>query len=368
MRTFSLFGGSLIAIFVAGLLVACDNPESRNPLSPSTPRITGVELIGPTTLAPGQSAAYSVRTRLSDGTQKTAAPNTVRWNYDSQFILIDASGLATAQEKTGDTLIRATVQGVNSPTSREVTIQPAGTFRVVGRVFDADSPSTPIPGARVEATPGPIVTTTDANGQYKLYGVSADPTIRVSLSGYANIEMNLQLTGNVLQDFRLSATGERLSLNGNYTLEIDASACTGSRPLQSSLRIRQYDAAVTTTGLDVTVVLTEPRFKKNRIGLGDRFTGRISGPRVTFTLRDIDYYYPYYGPEGYPDVVEELSDSSVYVPAGTVVAAGTPAQVSGIMGNFSFLSHWSSNYPNWPRNFLGSCSSSSSIRFTLSSR
>jgi uncharacterized protein YegP (UPF0339 family) len=367
-RTFSLVYGSLGAVALAGLLVACDNPDSRNPLRPSAPRVTGVELIGPSTIAPGQTVEYTARVRLSDGTQKSGAGASVRWNFDSQFIQITDAGIATAKERTGDTLIRVMAQGSNFTSSKEVTIVPEGTFRLSGRVVDADSPSVGIAGARVEAMPGSIVATTDANGQYRLYGVAANATILASGEGYLNAEQQLQLTEHGSQNFQLKSNGDRLSLNGNYRLEIDASNCLGSRPLPAAVRIRQYDAAVTTAGAEMTVVLTESRFKKNSIGKGDRFTGRVTGRRVTFTFSFLDYYYPYYGPSGYPDVVEQLSDSTLFVPSGSVIATGSTDQVSGIMSNGHFLSQWTSTYPIWPYTFLGSCSSSSSIRVTLSAR
>lgn len=368
MRTHSLLGGSLAAITMAVLLAACDDPESRNPLTPRVPTVAGLEMIGPDTLAPGQSAQYTATTRLSDGTRKTDASANIQWTADAQFLRVDSSGLVTAQQQLGDTTLRAAVQGRPTFSTRQITIVPAGTFRVTGRVIDAEFPSTFVPNARVEATPGSVVTTSDASGNYRLYGVPPEATIRVTREGYRDVEQQLQLSAHATQDFRMSQTGERLTLNGNYTLAIEVGgACTGNFSLQPALRSRRYEAAVTQNGNTVDVLLTEARFRLNSIGRGNRFTGQVTGSRVTFTLEFyFSYYYPYYAPYGFPNVAEELSDRNVLVPEGSVVAIGSSSRVSGLMSNFSRVEHWDSRFPNG--GFLGSCSHTAPILFTLEAR
>ena len=323
MRRVPLVCGSLAALTVAGLIVACDNPNSTNPTSPSAPRIVGVELVGPDTIAPGAAAQYRADVRLSDGSRKAAAPGSSVWSFDSQFIRVDASGVATTQQRLGDTTLRVTVQGSPIVSSKEITIVPEGTFRVIGRVVDAEFPSTPVPSARVQAIPGEIETTTDVRGDYRLYGVPANVTIRASQQGYLDVEHRLQLAAHGTQDFRMPASGERLTLSGDYTLEIDASSCTGFRPLPASLRVRQYDAVLTQNGNNVDVFLPGSRFKTNSIGRGNRFNGQITGPRATFRLDFFQwYYYSFYIPFGYPNVAEQLPDGSILVPEGTVLVAG----------------------------------------------
>ena len=108
------------------------------------------------------------------------------------MLQVTDAGVVTAHQPQGEATITAELTGIGTPRStREMVILPAGTFRLVGFVREAEAPSQPIPGARVEVPGTPLASTTDASGQYRLYGVPAQTTIVVSLSGTLNGALNI---------------------------------------------------------------------------------------------------------------------------------------------------------------------------------
>jgi len=323
---------------------------------------------GPGTLAPGQSAQYTASARLSDGTVQTAAEAGVRWVSQNETMLrIDASGLVTALEKLGDTAVFAFVGnpavGNEFRTAKPITVVPEGTYRLVGEVTEAESPSLGIPGARVEVTPGGLVTSTDGGGTYKLYGVPPDAHIRVTAEGYLPHERSVRLTGHATEDVSLTLSGQRLTIDGPYTLAIDAvNACSN---VTVASQHRSYEAVVTQTGPEVSVALTEPRFKVNEIGRGNRFAGRVVGAVAEFTLDTFNPdVYRNFGATSYPNVAERLPDGRFLVVSGTAVVTASGRSLSG---NFNgAFSEWSSGFPT-NLQLLATCGSPTH-RFTLTPR
>jgi hypothetical protein len=368
MRRLLVAVSTLMAIAGATLVAACGNelPPPTSP-SPSGPSFVAVTISGPGTLAPGQSAQYTASVRLSDGTIQTAAEAGVRWSPANLTILrADASGRVTALEKLGDTTLKAAVGSLDSQreirSTMEITVVPEGTYRMAGEVTEAESASLAIPGARVEVTPGALVTSTDGAGRYKLYGVPADANIRVTAEGYLPHERSLRLTEHATENVPLTLSSPRLTINGPHTLAIDVvSVCSALR--QDYLH-RSYDAVVTQTGPELAVTLTEPRFRVNEIGRGNRFTGRVAGGVATFTLDYFDTDSVLLGPTGYPNVVERLPDGTFVVVQGTAVATASAGGLSGHLNGS--LAAWGSGFPT-NLDFLGSCGSSTN-RFTLTPR
>ena len=219
MRKRSFIGGSSRVLPLVALVAACDQPVSKSPTGPSAPAVLAIEIIGPDTIAPGQSAQYTAIIQLADGTKDAASSATnVRWGTSNLLLLrADASGRATALDRLGETAVFAEVGPVGSGTRRgtkDIVIVPEGTFRLVGRVVDGEFPSTPLSGARVEVTPGSLLATTDLDGRYRLYGVPADAVVRVTMDGYQPVEQSVHLTSHATQDFPLPLFGSRLQLTG----------------------------------------------------------------------------------------------------------------------------------------------------------
>jgi hypothetical protein len=276
--------------------------------------------------------------------------------------------VASAGQARGATVLTAEwVVGPPSPdvrrSTREVLVLPDGTFRLVGKVTEVEFPTAPVIGAVVEVTPGGLTTTTNFNGDYVLYGVPPDATIRITAVGYQPHVQPLQLASHSTRHFQLTLAGPRQGLDGSYTLTIDVETCSGSFQLLPSLRRRSYLAVLTQTGPIADVLLVEPRYRLNSIDRGNRFSGRVDGGGAHFTLEQYDYYYPYYGPASYPNVAEALPDGTFLVPQGTAVVTGTRAGLSGtITGS---VDHWDSRFPFSAR-YLGGCFGAQ--RFTMTPR
>ena len=354
--------GAASALALAALIAACDDPESKVPTNPSLPALSTISVNGAATVAPGQSDQFTATILFADGTSKavTSAPN-LRWQSSNTSIFqVSASGLVTATQQRGEATVTATWTTPARTSSKEVVVVPDGTFRLAGQVTEADGVFL-VAGARVEAVPGGIVTTTNATGQFKLFGVPADATIRVTAEGYIPSEKTLHLTEHGTHNVQLALSAPRAPLGGAYTLTLDLlGACPGQRPLTSDLQHRSYQAVVAQSGSQVDVLLTEPRYRLNARGEGNRFTGRATASGVDFFL---GAYYSYYGYYYYPNVVEQLPNGTFFVPSGSVRATGSASTtLSGQMN--AFLANWNSSFPTGQ--LLGSCSGLT--QFTLTRR
>ena len=369
MRRLSYVVGTLALAGLAGLIAACSEPTSRSPTTPSPPGVLSMVIIGPSTIAPGQSAQFTVEIRMADGTTKIPSPGTaVQWSTSGPLLQVNAAGLATVGQLRGDVTITAAVGTGNNrrQATKEVVILPSGTFRMVGFVSEAGFSTVPVASARVEVTPGSLVATTSFDGTYRLYGVPPDANVQVTKSGYFPFTQAIQLTAHSTRNFPLALSGTRLSLAGPYTLTMDlAGVCSSSRPLPVALQRRTYDAVLTQNGASAEVVLTEPRFRLNSLGQGNRFSGRVDSTGATFALPSFDaYYYPYYG-STYPSIAERLADGTILVAQGTAVTTGSAAGLSGNMDAGFY--NWDSRFPASNSTVLGFCVSQAA-RFTLTPR
>jgi hypothetical protein len=365
MRRFSVFGGGL-AIVLVGLTGACgSDPVSKVPTGPSAPGVVGLQISGPASVAPGQSAQFIADTRLSDGAVKTttSAAN-IRWRSSNPALMqVSTSGVVTAGQTRGEAILTAEVL----PTSTirgtmEVVIIPDGTYRLVGSVRESEAPTQGISGARVEVTGSSLSTTTDVGGNYRLYGVPPSAEIRVTANGYQTVTQNVQLTEHTTQNFLLPLAGPRLSLNGSFDVLFDVvGSCSGSPPLSADLYHRSYEANVTTTGSLVDVQLTEPRFRLSG-SKGNRFTGRADPAGIKFTL-DYGFYYGYL--YDYPSVLERLSNDTYFIVYGT---AATTSLGSGVSGQLNgAFANYDSRFPASNTRLVGFCFSNQ-LRLTLSPR
>jgi len=372
----TLLQRSVLVITLVTVVSACDEPASKIPTLQSTPvpSAGGVEIIGPVALSPGQAAQFNASIRLSDGSTKFVPPGSiVNWRIGNPFYLqVSQTGIVTAQTRVGETTVSVTVRtGTQTRTAtREIVIIPEGTYRLVGKITEVGFPTQAIGGAKVEVAQSTLTATADFNGQYRLYGVPASAVIRISATGYADLEQALTLTSHETRNFELDLSGPRPVLNGPYTLAVDVvSSCT--QGLASDLQHRRYDAFLTQNGPTIEVELTEPRFRLNSLGRGNKFTGRTIGNGVIFTLRPYAisyfyyyYYYYYFGPSSYPDVAERLADNTFLVIDGQATTSLTGSSLSGVLAGQ--LSNWDSRFPSIPKR-LSSCSGTTN-QFVLTPR
>jgi hypothetical protein len=187
----------------------------------------------------------------------------------------------------------------------------------------------------------------------------------VTANGYQPVVQNVHLTAHETQNFQLTPSGSRTSLNGPFTLAIDVVGnCSGSPGLPAHLQHRTYEAAVTTTDSFVEVRLTEARFYVYPgQSKGNWFGGHADAAGVRFTLDgwgNPDFYLDFF-----PSVAERLSDNTFLVPSGTAATSRTNGGVSGPMTGE--ISYYGSGFPSPMTSFLGGCSSSG-LRLTLTPR
>ena len=325
--------GALVALFAA-----CGDDS---PAGPSTD-VLRVEINGPSSIVPGQTASYSVIEYLSNGTTR-ALPSATWASSNPSLVQITSAGVATAQPQTGETTI--SVKTTRSA-GKEVLVLPAGTFRLVGTVTDADQTTVTIPGALVEVMGGGPSVTTNAVGGFRLYGVPPQAGIRVTRDGYRAVEEQVQLTGHAARNFRLPLDGTLRNYSGNYTLVVEArESCGSPRPITSEWKRRTYDATVLQSGSMLDVQLTEPRFVSSQGVRGDRFVGSVSPAGANFII-DWEYYSPV------ANITERLPDGSTLYVFGTASTSGSPAGLSGVFSGWFDHTSVSGQY-------VGSCQSAS---------
>ena len=355
-----------VTLGAAVLFASCSDPVIHTPSAPSAPGFLAAEIVGPLSIPPGQTAQFTANARFADGTVKLITPDLVRWQSSNATLLrFGAAGVASAALIRGEVIISAevTLAGTRRTASRSVGVMSEGTFRVAGNVRESDPANTAIGGALVEVTPGGARTFTDASGQYRLYEVPASAEIRVSAPGYVTETRSLTLSAHATEDFRLALAGPRFSLSGDYTLAIDVlGGCSGAGALAPDLQHRSYDAVLTQSGSSIDVFLPESRFRLNSISRGNRFKGTTQGAATVFSLEQYDsYYYPFYGPLTYPNLVEALGDGTFLVTSGTATLVGSDNTASGALNGA--MAQWASRFPVLPNSVHGVCSGP--IRLTL---
>lgn len=337
----------LAAAAVLGTFAAsCDDGP---PGGPSQIQAVRLELRGPSSIAPGQTASYSAIEHMSDGASRPASTTT--WtSSDASLVSVTPAGVATTQPRTGEVVITARAGRLG--VSREVLVLPDGTFRLAGRITDTGTPGQPIPDVRVEITGGPAATS-GTDGGYRLYGAPGDGEIRVTRDGYRPHVQRLQLAGNGALNFVLEPDGTLGTYDGAYTLTVEAapSCATASGALPEDLRRRSYGAVIRQTGFQLVVELTDPQFLRRQFAPGNTFRGLVVPGGARFDLLT-EYYY------SVADVAELLADGSVLSPSGRATLTGSPTGLSGSLSGW--ISHYTSQFA-----YLDGCAAGS---FTLSPR
>ncbi len=318
MERFHLLTGCAIALALAALLGACDDGPTRPSQPTGTPTVpvtvTGLEIAGPSTVPPGESAQFTATAHMSDGSTRNVTNEAV-WRTGNQSVLtISSTGLATGRER-GEASVEVSASG-RTAVKNDVIVVPAGTYRLIGTVRDADIP---VWGAQVEVTAGTGQGLAASGAFYRLYGVTGDIEVRVTADGYQEQKKRLQVTSHQTLDFELILSRPRADASGNYTLTVTtASECHAALPADA--RIRTYTAVVRQHGPSLTVTLEGSKFFVQGSRTFNSFGGTVEPSRVTFRLSAWDDYYGYD-----PDVLEQLTDTTLLAVSGwaeTTVSSG----------------------------------------------
>ena len=108
----------------ACLFVGCgDDPSPVKPSALSPSPFASIQVIGPDSLEPGQSAQFVANIRQTDGTTKSATsmPNLTWRSSNASVMSVSNSGVVTARSVVGDAVISAEQGAVRG--EREVVIQ-----------------------------------------------------------------------------------------------------------------------------------------------------------------------------------------------------------------------------------------------------
>jgi hypothetical protein len=304
MRTAARIITAFAALVVAAL-TSCDRslttPSPTLPPLPPQTVTTRIELIAPSTLAPGESTQLRVMAHRSDGSTHDITSSASFHNTDRNALTITPNGVATGRQ-VGESLISASVASFY--VSREVVVVPAGTFRLRGQVVEADSPSVGVGTARVEPGNGFSPVITDPWGYFRFYGIPGNARLRVSKSGYVTSDVTLALSDHLTERFPLALSAPRLDVSGTYHLSVELSArCTH---FPETLRTRRYIANITQSGAALRGHVSGAAFAS----LGDIFSGWVE-PTGLIIEFDND---PYFAGTGLVEVV----DAQTYLVVGGV--------------------------------------------------
>lgn len=324
-------GGLLLTI----LAVSCD----KRPTAPGPVRETGgapqpvvqrIDLAGPHTVAPGETARFTVTEIRSDGTSRDISEGASWASSDTSVLSIDRNGFATG---IANGTAHVSARSVLQSRSIEVVVTPAGTYRLRGEVMEAGVSNT-VPHADVELRgPGGQTqrATTSSLGTFTFFGVESGSQITVSHDGYMTHTEQLQLTSHAQLRIALRLAGERANVEGTYTLTITSGPCAVALGAWTDeWRRRTYTAEVRQQGVDVAVALSGPEFAADRNKRANTFKGKVKGNRVFLELYGREsYYYNYYGE--LPSVAEALGDDIFFVTSGFADLAVTGNGMQGVL-------------------------------------
>jgi hypothetical protein len=286
---------ALVGAFFAGCGDAPTNPSpgivvdptlSTPPPGPTGPLGPSLQIEGPDVVPLGQTVQFRLIARLADGSQRDvteAGTWTPGWG---PAVTIEGPGQVHGSSP-GENQIEARFE--DHQDDKQVLVVPAGTYRLVGRVLEADVPSAGVVGATVEVSSGTgagrVFAHTDTYGFYRLYGVAGPTTLRVSKEGYEAVDHTLVVEDNYQeQEITLRLRAPRVQVAGTYTLTIRAAQkCgvgLGPDNLPQEVRVRTYAAVVQQDGPTLAVTLTSASLIRGQT----EFRGWVEPGRVVFDL------------------------------------------------------------------------------------
>ena len=299
-------------ISVALLSIACDKKPNPPTAPSSAPAGTATSIViqGPSRIAPGDTVQFTAIATFGDRTTRNYTKD-VKWGVSPKGVLtISETGEAVALAR-GEAHVFATLPstgcGVSCSPQTVVLVVPPNTYRLTGKVLES---GLPVQGARVTVIGGSdstLSSTTEYDGEYKLYGVAGRVQIKVAKSGYEDMAKAVAVTADDVLDFpEARQIGAIPLVSGTYvlTLQADNDCSTAPSaynvpPLPADVRQRRtYSAQVAQDGPSLSVSLPPPQFAAP----SNLFSGRIHPGTVEFVFGD---GYLYYGPEN--AITERLS-------------------------------------------------------------
>jgi hypothetical protein len=328
MRSNPVVPGWLLALLLSILPGGCgdDSPGAPSPLpSQPTSLTVGLELSGPESVPPGGTAQFRAIDHRGDGSSRDVTEEAAWRGGNPAILTVSSTGVVSGQQP-GETSLSVSYLN-RTATRNQVFVLPPGTYKVSGVVRDA---SHAVSGARVAVTTGSGqgLSTTTADGIYRLYGVGGPTELQVTKTGYLDEKRHVEVTRHETADFDLRLVAPRPEISGTYTLRISAANHCDSLP--DDVRTRTYTALLEQTGPGVTTTLSGPTFLMGAGRVLNRFYGTVEPARVTFQVTAPSTYYYWYV-YTYPSVLEQLTASGSYSFSGSVQAAASGSRISGTL-------------------------------------
>jgi hypothetical protein len=248
------------------------------------------------------------------------------WGSSFDFVL-SAPGLVSANG-SGTKTLRASYGSLSS--SKEVIVVPDGTYRLTGMVSYPFDPAGPILDARVEVLDGPARGTasgTSDKGQYELYGVTGELSLRVTKAGYDPQIVRVTVTDHQVLNIDLLSTTQIPNVSGSYVLTITAADTCGAT-LPAAAMSRSYSAAIEQVGRTLSARLSGADFATPNGWLAANTIKAIVDPtRVTIDLGSLGCGGYYYG--CWPSLLEQFAPTQVFLPSGRATLAISTTALAG---------------------------------------
>ena len=320
----------IICALAVVITAACGGGNPAGPEGP--PGVTaGLKLVAPRDVAPGDRVQLVSNVVKADGSVVNVSARaewTVRSATGSSVLSVNPTGLVTGGDR-GEGVVTARFEGRADEAT--ILVLPKHTFRLTGTISDGAVGLANVTVAVVSGVGEGLSASTDARGNYALYGVAGRIELRATKEGYLDRTLPVDATWDRSYSFDMQSSRPTRDHSATYTLTVTTEStgpyCPAGTP--QDLRRREYTATVEQIGADLKVSLTGADFVIASDGSGNSFRGGVSATgEITFSIRPATIWD--YDAE---DVRERLSDGTSICVAGTIYASSTPTGISGTASN-----------------------------------
>ena len=207
--------------------IAC-HKNSSPPTAPSSApgaAVTSLEVQGPSRMAPGDTAQFTAIATFGDRTMRNYTKD-VKWvGFPREVLTVSETGEAVALAR-GDAHVLAFLPsgcGSRCPAETAVVVLPPNTYRLTGKVLESGLPVQGATATVIGGSDSRLSSTTDYDGQYRLYGVAGSVQITVAKSGYEDMAKAVAVTADDVLDFpEARQIGTIPLVSGTYALTLQA--------------------------------------------------------------------------------------------------------------------------------------------------
>ena len=308
---------ALLIVLAGAAWWACGGPAAPSGL------IKEIVISGPAQVAPGATAQLTATAKYTDGSTRDVTSEAAWRSVTPDVLRVTAGGSVQAIAR-GETVIGADFQQVRG-TKLMLVLEP-GTYKLYGRITEERES---LEGATVEVVSGTgmgLRTTTDARGQYALYGVAGSIRFRVSAHGFEDRTQDVTVSNHQVQNVELTPIAASVDLSGSWRLTISApDECRSKLP--EDVRQREFSVSIGQDGTHIAFWASSPT---SASGYPNPMEGRIFADAFSVNL-SFDAYYVAYG------LLDRPSPTDWVGIRGTMEGTSTVSSVKGAFnGGFDY--------------------------------